>query len=86
MLGYITINLYDTIYKIFSKLIVNRVKKNLHLSISNNQKGFVLGRKILYVVLNTHEFIHSMEKNKKLNMVLKLGISKAYDRVSWPSS
>ena len=34
-------------------------------------------------MITTHEIIHSMEKNKKPGMDLKLDISKAYDKVRW---
>lgn len=76
------ISLCNTLYKIFSKAIVNRIKPMLDKMISINQKCFVKGRDIMDVVIVAHELVHSMDNNKLLSMAFKLEISKAYDRVS----
>lgn len=75
------ISLCNTIYKISSKVLVNRLKPFLDFLICPSQKGFVPGRKILDATISTHEVIHSMDKIRKPGMVLKLDIFKAYDRV-----
>lgn len=77
------INLCNTIYKVFSKVLVNKIKPFLDMVIGSPQKGFVPGRQILNAVIATHEIIHSMEKIQRLRMALKLDISKAYDRINW---
>lgn len=77
------ISLCNTIYKIFSKVLVNRLKPFLDPLISPSQKGFVPGRQILDAVISTQEIIHSMDKCHHPGMVLKLDISKACDRVNW---
>ncbi|XP_075096198.1 secreted RxLR effector protein 78-like [Nicotiana tabacum] len=52
--------------------------------ISENQAGFVRGRLITENVLLTQEIIHGMkEHNEGENLVIKLDMSKAYDRLSW---
>ena len=76
-------SLYKIVYKIFAKVLVNRIKPFLEKIIGTPQKGFVLGRQILDAVITTHEIIHSMEKNKRPRMTFKLDISKAYDKVKW---
>jgi hypothetical protein len=83
MHDYRSISLCNTIYKVFAKVLVNRIKPFLTNIIGSPQKGFVLGRQILDAVITTHEVIHSMEKSKKPGMALKLDISKAYDKVNW---
>lgn len=84
MKDYRPISLCSIAYKIFSKILVFRLKLVLGKMIAPNQKGFVEGRNILDVVILTHEIIPSMEHSKKLGMAFKIDISKAYDRVSWP--
>lgn len=82
MNDYRTISLCNTTYNIFSKIIVNMLKLVMGKLIAINHKGFVQGRQILDVAIYTHEILHSMDYSKKPSMVLKLGISKSYDRVS----
>ena len=81
LLDFRPINLCNTVYKIFAKFLVNRIKLFLECIIGTPQKGFMPGRKILDVVITTHEIIHSMERNKRPSMAFKLDISKAYDKV-----
>ena len=77
------ISLCNTIYKVFAKVLVNRLKPLLGKIIGSPQKGFVPGRQILDAAITTHEVIHSMEKSKQPGMAFKLDISKAYDKVNW---
>lgn len=49
--------------------------------INANQKGFVLGWKIMDIAITSHDIIHSMDWCHLLGMDLKLDISKAYNRV-----
>lgn len=66
MTNNIPIILCNTLYKIISKVMVNRQKLVLDKLISQNQRGFVKGRIILNVVITTHDIIHLMEARKKL--------------------
>jgi hypothetical protein len=43
----------------------------------------VEGRQILDGIVVSHETIHSMKQSKKEGMLIKLDMSKAYDRISW---
>lgn len=52
--------------------------------ISPNRSGFVKGRNITENILFAQEIIKDIGKrNKNVNVVVKLDIEKAYDRVSW---
>ena len=52
-------------------------------AISRQQNGFVLGKKILDSIISVHENIHSLTVSMKEGFLLKLDLSKAYDRVDW---
>jgi hypothetical protein len=77
------IYLCNIIYKIISKLVATRLKPILPLIISQEQGGFVEGRKILDGIIVAHETIHSLKISKKAGMMMKLDMSKAYDRMNW---
>lgn len=69
----------NTIYKIFTNVMMNRVKPLLDKIISPNYNGFVQGKQILDATLTTHEIIHSLDNCKELGMAFKLDISKVYN-------
>lgn len=79
---YTPISLCNTLLKILTKILANRIKVVLPLIIAPNQGGFVQGRHILDGIITIHEVLHSMDKSKEAGLVLKLEINKAYDRVS----
>ncbi|XP_060182247.1 secreted RxLR effector protein 78-like [Lycium barbarum] len=52
--------------------------------VSLNQAGFVKGRSIVENVLLTQEIISDIKlRTKSANVIMKLDVAKAYDRVSW---
>ncbi|XP_062005888.1 uncharacterized protein LOC133723072 [Rosa rugosa] len=80
------ISLCSTVYKFISKTLANRLKKHLPDIISSTQSAFVPGRNIQDNVIAAFETVHSIRIKKTTQepkMVLKLDISKAYDRVEW---
>ena len=77
------ISLCNSFYKIIAKVLTSRLLKILPLIISPQQTGFVPGRQILDSIVLVHEVIHSLEVGKKEGFLLKLDLSKAYDRVDW---
>lgn len=66
-----------------SKFLANHIKSILLIIISLNQGGFFQGHQILDGIIKIHEFSHSMENLGKEGMLLKLDVSKTYDRVYW---
>ena len=66
-------------YKIISKIIVDRMKPIMGRFISEEQFGFLPNRQILDAVGITHEFPHLVKRNKKNAFILKMDLIKAYD-------
>lgn len=79
------ISLCNVISKIFSKVLNSRLSKLLPSLISKNQSGFIKGRSITENILLAHEIIQDIaSSNGDGNVVLKLDMTQAFDRVSWP--
>ena len=76
------IALCNVIYKIISKVIANRLKPLLPGIISPEQSGFVEGRQILDGNITVQETIHLVKCTRSPGMLIKLDISKAYDKLS----
>ena len=74
--------LYNVIYKIISKVIANRLCPLLPLLISPEQEGFIEGKQILDGIILVHETIHSLKIEKIPHMLLKLDLSKVYDKLN----
>jgi hypothetical protein len=77
------ISLINCSFKIFSKVLTNRLSKVAQRLISVNQSAFIKGRYILESVVVAHEIVHSLHKSGAPGLILKLDYEKAYDRVSW---
>lgn len=81
---YCPIALRNILYKLISKVIANRLKTILPSIISETQSVFQSSKAISNNILIAFETLHHMknQKSKKLGfMVIKLDMSKAYDRV-----
>ncbi|WMV08266.1 hypothetical protein MTR67_001651 [Solanum verrucosum] len=78
------ISLSNFTNKIISKLLSIRLATFLPLLVSDNQSGFVRGRGITESIMLAQEITHGIKKPQiGNNVVLKLDMAKAYDRVSW---
>ena len=60
-----------------------RLKPFLDSHISPQQFGFLKNRLIHEPVAITQEVLHSVKLMKKSALILKLDLSKAFDRVNW---
>ncbi|WMV49350.1 hypothetical protein MTR67_042735 [Solanum verrucosum] len=78
------ISLSNFTCKIISKILSNRLNPLLERLISENQSGFIKGRLIHENVLLTQEIAHGIKQyNKGGNVIMKLDMAKAYDKMSW---
>jgi hypothetical protein len=77
------IALCNVIYKLLTKVIAKRLNLILSTIISPEQSGYVEGRHILDSVILAHEVIHSLQNTKTPGMLLKLDLSKVFDKIRW---
>ncbi|XP_055806998.1 uncharacterized protein LOC129875783 [Solanum dulcamara] len=81
---YRPISLSNFTSKIISKLLCLRLAPILPQLISDNQSEFVKGRSISENIMLAQEIIHNIKRpTVGDNVVIKLVMAKAYDRVSW---
>eukprot|EP00253_Pinus_taeda_P020413 PITA_20413 len=77
------ISLCNSIYKIIAKVIALRIKPILSKHISSEQFGFLNGRQIHEAIGVAQEVLHSVKQQNKKGAVLKIDLSKAFDRINW---
>ena len=51
--------------------------------ISPEQSGYMEGRRILDGKIMSHEVVHSLKTTKTPGMILKLDLSKAFNKLRW---
>jgi hypothetical protein len=76
---YRPISLINYNFKIFSKVLNNRIEALCGRLLAPNQTAFVRGRFILESIVSAHEIIHDAVKKKQKGMILKLDYEKIYD-------
>lgn len=77
------ISLSNFVNKILSRIVHHRLKRILSRFISPDQLGFIKGRSSIENILLTQELTVDIEKRRHpSNVVMKLDMTKAYDRVS----
>ncbi len=77
------ISLMGGIYKIFTKVLANRLRKVLPIIIHHSQYGFIVGRDILHNILNVQLAIEFAKETNQEMVMLQLDLEKAYDNVDW---
>ena len=71
------------LYKIFTKVLANRLQKYLPKLIHPAQYGFIAGRNILHNVLNVQMVMDYARRTHQELIMVQLDLEKAYDRVYW---
>jgi hypothetical protein len=79
------ISLCNTLYKIVSKVLTNRIKDTISKTMSPNQKGFIPGKSIHENIVVAQEMAHNMGRmtGKVGYFAIKFDLTKAYDRLNW---
>ena len=80
---YRPISLCNFCYKIIGKILSTRIKQVLGRYISQEQFGFLPGRQIHDAVGSIQEGLHTIHVKGLKYVLLKIDLSKSYDRVSW---
>jgi len=81
---YRLICLLNVSFKIFTKVLTNRINLVDQKVIRSSQTAFLPGRLIMEGAVVLHETIHELHRKKKSGVILKLDFEKAYDKVKWP--
>lgn len=79
------ISLCIVLYKLVTKVIVNRLKSILPILIAPSQSSFVPGRQITDNIVVVQEVVHTMcrRQSGKGLMMVKLDLEKAYEPLKW---
>lgn len=80
------LGLCNVVYKVIAKILTRRMKHLMSRSITQQQRAFVAGRLIQDNVVVAQEDFHHLKlekKGKRVELALKIDLSKAYDRVEW---
>lgn len=75
------INLANCVYKIISKVLVNRLKGVVGEMVGNSQATFIKGRSILNSVTVAEFISHLREDNEGL--LVKVDFNKTFDTLDW---
>ena len=83
--NYRPISLYNTVYKIVSKILVGRLRLFLEKLISPFQAAFVPRRRGTDNAIIVQELIHTINRKKGRTgfMAVKIDLEKAYDKLEW---
>lgn len=82
--GFRPISLQNCPMKLFSKIMVNRLKPHIPLVVGADQRGFVHEQIIAENFVYTADLL-SCYKRKVPTTILKLDLKKAFDSVEWTS-
>lgn len=82
MTNFRPISCLNSIYKVISKLLADRLKQILQLVISHSQSAFLPGR--LFSAWLATEIVHGYNKrNVEKSAMLKVDLRKTFDSVRW---
>ncbi len=81
--NYRPISLLNTIYKMGSASIANRIKTVLDKLINGDQTGFITGRYMGENTRQVYDIMNYVEKNNIPGLLLLIDFEKAFDSISW---
>ena len=81
--NYRPISLLNTVYKIASGAIANRIKHTLQKLIHTDQTGFISGRYLGENIRLIYDIMHYTEEQNIPGLLLLIYFEKAFDSVSW---
>ena len=74
--------LLNVSFKIFTRLLMNRLTLLADKIISKNQSAFIKGRYILDSAVTLHEVMHEMQSKKLKGVIFKIDFEKTYDSIN----
>ena len=80
---YMPICLLNVSFKIFTKVVTNRLSTIAQKIIRPTQTAFLPGRNIMEGAVILHETIHELHSKRKDGVIFKIDFEKAYDKVNW---
>jgi hypothetical protein len=78
---YRPICLLNVDFKVFLKLLNDRLTPIAGNIVSDSQTAFIKGRNILEGVITLHEVLHELKRTKEEGVLFKIDFEKAYDKV-----
>jgi len=80
---YRPISLANCSYKLFSKLLANRLSGKLDELVNKSQSAFIEGRHIQSSVAIASEVLFHLKENNQEGVMFKLDFEKAFDNLDW---
>jgi Reverse transcriptase (RNA-dependent DNA polymerase) len=77
------IALLNCSYKIFFKVLTNRLQIVLNEIIEESQSVFIKSRYILDCVVTAHKVLNQVHKDKDEGLLFKVNFQKTFDYISW---
>ena len=75
--------LLNSLYKLISGALAEKIKPSLDKIINNDQKAFLPGRYIGEVVRTTYDIIQYAKENNRTGILMLIDFEKAYDSISF---
>ena len=77
------ISLVGCMYKVWAKVLANKLRIVIGSVVSNVQSTFIKGRQILDGILIANEMVDEAKKHNKELLLFKVDFEKAFDYVDW---